>query len=108
MGNDEGTESTTFNGSIPQALMMMNGELVRRACSDGRGRVLGPRGERRGAVATARRFSYLYRAALGRLPGKDETRVCNELLAARDGDVVETLQDVWWAVLNSDEFILVH
>jgi hypothetical protein len=54
------------------------------------------------------KINYLYRAALGRLPGKDETNVCNELLAARYGNVVETLQDVWWAVLNSNEFILNH
>jgi hypothetical protein len=50
----------------------------------------------------------LYRAALGRLPGEDEARVCNELLHARNGNVVATLEDIWWAVLNSGEFILVH
>jgi hypothetical protein len=32
-GNDENGETTTFNGSIPQALMMMNGELMRTATS---------------------------------------------------------------------------
>ena len=30
-GTDENDESTTFNGSIPQALTLMNGELVQRA-----------------------------------------------------------------------------
>ncbi len=30
-GTDEGDEATTFNGSIPQALMMFNGDLVKRA-----------------------------------------------------------------------------
>ena len=25
-GTDEGDETTTFNGTIPQALMMMNGD----------------------------------------------------------------------------------
>jgi hypothetical protein len=106
-GNDEGAESTTFNGSIPQALMMMNGDLVRRACkTDADGflaRVANDAG-----LTNKEKISYLYRAALGRLPGKDETAVCNELLASRRGNVVETLQDVWWAVLNSGEFILVH
>ncbi len=29
-GTDEGDEATTFNGTIPQALMMFNGELVKR------------------------------------------------------------------------------
>lgn len=107
LGNDEGAESTTFNGSIPQALMMMNGELVRRACATDAGGFLA-----RVATAPGRsdreKFQYLYRAALARAPGKDEARVCDELLAAHNGNVVETLQDVWWAVLNSAEFILVH
>ena len=30
-GNDEGEEATTFNGTIPQALMMMNGEMIKMA-----------------------------------------------------------------------------
>ena len=32
-GNDEGEETTNFQGTIPQALMMMNGELLRDALS---------------------------------------------------------------------------
>jgi hypothetical protein len=105
--NDEGTEATTFNGSIPQALTMMNGELVRRACStDSKGFLA--RVANDAELSNKEKINYLYRAALSRLPGKDETNVCNELLAARYGNVVETLQDVWWAVLNSNEFILIH
>ncbi|BBO30827.1 hypothetical protein PLANPX_0439 [Lacipirellula parvula] len=106
-GNDEGTETTSFNGSIPQALTMMNGELVRRACSADSGGFL-DKVANNAELSDREKISYLYRAALGRLPGKDETKVCNELLAARYGNVVETLQDVWWAVLNSNEFILNH
>ena len=30
-GTDEGDEATTFDGSIPQALMLFNGELTQRA-----------------------------------------------------------------------------
>ncbi len=106
-GNDEGTESTSFNGSIPQALTMMNGELVRRACSADSGGFL-DQVANDAELSDREKINYLYRAALGRLPGKDETKICNELLAARYGNVVETLQDVWWAVLNSNEFILIH
>jgi len=106
-GNDEGTESTSFNGSIPQALTMMNGELVRRACSADSGGFL-DQVANDAELSDREKINYLYRAALSRLPGKDETNVCNELLAARYGNVVETLQDVWWAVLNSNEFILIH
>jgi hypothetical protein len=106
-GTDDGAESTTFNGSIPQVLTMMNGDLVRRACSTGSGSFLD-------RIAHDDRFSnrekimYLYRAALARLPTKEETNLCNELLAAREGDVVGSLQDIWWAVLNSNEFVLIH
>jgi len=106
-GNDEATESTSFNGSIPQALTMMNGELVRRACSADSGGFL-DQVANDAELSDREKINYLYRAALGRLPGKDETKICNELLAARYGNVVETLQDVWWAVLNSNEFILIH
>ena len=35
-------------------------------------------------------------------------RSANELLAARGGDVGAALQDIWWALLNSNEFILIH
>jgi hypothetical protein len=107
LGNDEGTESTVFNGSIPQALMMMNGDLVERACKTDAGGFL-DKVANDAELSDREKINYLYRAALSRLPGKDETNVCNELLAARYGDVVQTLQDVWWAVLNSNEFILVH
>jgi hypothetical protein len=107
LGNDEGTEKTTFNGSIPQALTMMNGELVRRAGGTDSGGFLDKvaNNER---LTNREKINYLYLAALSRLPGKDETNVCNQLLASRYGNVVETLQDVWWAVLNSNEFILIH
>ncbi len=106
-GNDEAAESTTFNGSIPQALTLMNGDLVQRACWTDAGGFL-DRVANDGRLTDREKIDYLYRAALGRRPGKDETRTCNELLAARGGDVVETLADVWWAALNSNEFILVH
>jgi hypothetical protein len=54
------------------------------------------------------KINYLYRAAVGRLPSNEERNVCNQLLTLRQGDVSQTLQDVWWAVLNSNEFILIH
>jgi len=34
--------------------------------------------------------------------------IANKLLLARKGDTVAALQDVWWAVLNSNEFIFNH
>ncbi|MCA9236691.1 MAG: DUF1553 domain-containing protein [Planctomycetales bacterium] len=106
-GNDEGTEATTFNGSIPQALTMMNGELVARATRTGGGSFLAKIAGDPG-LTDREKINYLYRAALARTPTREESKACNALLAARGGDVPETLADVWWAVLNSNEFILVH
>ncbi len=36
-GTDDGGEANTFNGSIPQSLMMFNGELIREATSTSSG-----------------------------------------------------------------------
>lgn len=106
-GTDDNAEATTFNGSIPQILTLMNGELMERACRADSGSFL-DRIANDGSLSNREKINYLYRAALGRHPTKPEADMCNELLDARGGDVVGTLQDVWWAVLNSNEFILVH
>jgi len=106
-GTDDQAETTTFNGSIPQALTLMNGDLVRRACSIGSGSFLDKIASDSG-LSNRKKIGYLYRAALSRQPSKEETNICNALLEARDGDVATALQDIWWAVLNSNEFILIH
>ena len=38
-GTDDNDETTTFNGTIPQALMMMNGDLIKKATSDRQGQL---------------------------------------------------------------------
>jgi hypothetical protein len=50
----------------------------------------------------------IYLAALARKPSAKEVAKANELMIARKGDAVGALQDIWWAVLNSNEFILNH
>ena len=105
-GTDEGDDATTFNGSIPQVLMMFNGELVKDATSTGKGGFLdGVAGS--GGKAEAK-ITALYMAALARKPSPKEVSTANALLVARKGDVAGALQDIWWAVLNSNEFIINH
>jgi len=105
-GTDEGDEATTFNGSIPQVLMMFNGDLVKAATAVGKGgfldRVAGS-GEKNAA-----KIDLLYLAALARRPSAREVKVANQMMAARKGDAAAALQDIWWAVLNCNEFILNH
>jgi hypothetical protein len=106
-GTDDGGESTSFNGTIPQALTLMNGPLVTRATGNGRGSMLAWVAENQ-KMNNAEKIRYLYLAALSRRPTKPEVALSNELLAARDGKVGAALQDIWWALLNSNEFILIH
>ena len=106
-GTDDSGEATSFNGSITQVLTMMNGDLIRRASSTGNGSFLDRIAED-SQLTNREKINHLYLAALARTPSRPERKVCNELLHSRDGDVVGSLQDIWWAVLNSNEFILIH
>jgi hypothetical protein len=105
-GTDEGDDATTFNGSIPQVLMMFNGDLIRQATSTGKGGFLDTVAA--GGASPKAKIDALYLAALGRKPSTKEVAAANAILSARRGDVVGALQDVWWAVLNSNEFIINH
>lgn len=105
-GNDEGTEATTFNGSIPQALMLFNGDLTKNATS------LEPGSFLKQLSQTGRspkdRITRLFLAGLARRPTKNEMAIASKLLVARKGNEAEMLQDMWWAILNSNEFIMQH
>jgi histidinol-phosphate/aromatic aminotransferase/cobyric acid decarboxylase-like protein len=115
--NEENTEATTFDGSLPQALAMMNGELVRQATSGKPDTYLSevlrsPDGE----VEKIRRLSL---ATLSRYPTPDELDAIREALrqnvraqtsrnVSAPAAVNEGLRDVFWAYLNASEFIVNH
>jgi hypothetical protein len=105
-GTDEGDDSTTFNGSIPQVLMLFNGELIKTATKLDRGGFLNDVAS--GPLRNRDKINVLYLAALARRPSAVELQEANRLLLARKGEAAEALQDVWWALLNSNEFILNH
>ena len=105
-GTDDGADTTTFNGSIPQVLMMFNGPLIKAATETGNGGFLDAVAA--SGMSNAQKIDMLYQAALARQPTRREVVVANALIGAREGDVTAALQDVWWAVLNSNEFIINH
>ncbi len=105
-GTDEGDEATTFNGSIPQALMLFNGDLVKRATSIKPGSWLYQVSLEHPGMAD--RVNVLFLAGLARKAGADEQKLARQLVRARGGNVPEALQDLWWAILNSNEFILIQ
>jgi hypothetical protein len=106
-GTDDGGETTTFNGTIPQTLMMFNGDMMKRATSSERGSLLEAVADN-SRLNPEQKITYLYFAGLSRKPNSTELGLANQLLKDRRGSLAQALQDVWWAVLNSNEFILNH
>jgi hypothetical protein len=105
-GTEENDEYTTFNGSITQTLMMFNGELMRDATRVDHSSFL-----RSVLVSNDKpnvKISQLFLAALGRRPSGAELQMANQLWLDRKQDSAAALQDIWWAVLNSNEFIMNH
>ena len=107
--NDETEESNSFQGTIPQALMMMNGELMQQAISGKPGSFLGDLCEQAGHQRSPEVFMVdsIYLAALSRHPSPKEMTQARLYLEANP-DSLHVLQDLFWALLNSNEFVLVH
>lgn len=104
--NDENDESTTFNGTIPQALMMMNSELMEKACSIERGSFLFESMSSPGNEV--QKIQELYLAALSRNPTKSEISKVQKMLKSYGNQKLMGYQDLFWALLNSNEFVFIH
>ncbi|MGQ0637482.1 MAG: DUF1549 domain-containing protein [Planctomycetaceae bacterium] len=104
-GTDENDEANTFDGTIPQALMMMNGELMQNALAGGRGGVLHKvLHDKAGPID---KVKLLYLATLTRVPSAREIDAANRILRYAKTPT-EPYQDLYWALLNSNEFIINH
>jgi hypothetical protein len=105
-GNDE--KPTEAQMSILQALVLMNGRLVAGATHLETGRMLtavaeAPFLDRAGRIET------LFLATLSRRPRPEEA-ACTMAHLNREagGDPRKALSDIFWALLNSPEFLLNH
>jgi hypothetical protein len=105
-GTDEGEETTTFNGTVPQALMMFNGDLIKKATAKSKGGLLWQVAN--SDMDNRDRINYLFRAAMARNATDNEYETALQLLVYNQGDGMAAVQDIWWAVLNSNEFIINH
>jgi hypothetical protein len=136
-GTDENDESSSFNGTIPQALLLMNGQLMNNALSGGRGSLISKvlasadgklkdgdapvlksvRARQLAALRAAKaqgknipaKIETLFLVALARKPSEVEMNAFNQVYRdSRYASQTQGLQDVFWAVLNSNEFIINH
>jgi hypothetical protein len=103
-----GSTPTDFKGGIPQALLFMNGSFVGKATTleDSltlRAIVEAP------FLKDAEKVETLYLAAYSRLPRPDEREKLLKLVRAKPDDREATRQayaNIFWALLNSPEFVL--
>jgi hypothetical protein len=101
-GTDECDECSLLDGSFVQTLMMMNGDLTNRATDSQRPNFLN-RVVKADAPGT-HKVRQLFLAAVARTPTGDEMRMAQRLFTTHRAPA-DALEDVWWALLNSSEFV---
>lgn len=104
-GTDEGGESTDFNGTIPQILMMFNGDMIKEATRAESGSVINQLVASGGSPKE--KVGRLFLAGLSRTPTSQESKMAMALIESQS-NLGEGLRDVWWVILNSNEFIFNH
>jgi hypothetical protein len=104
--DDPDSQPTDFQASIQQALMMMNGKFIKEAISSARSATVAAIIDSKRPRSLAKRIEDLYRVALSRNPRPEEARRLLEY--AKGHESKQALRDIFWALLNSTEFILNH
>ena len=106
MGTDEGDETNSFDGDVHQSLVLMNGDLMKQATSITSTSVLGK--IIKSPMPVNNKVDHLFLAAVARYPTANEKKLILALFAKPDVSPEQIFQDIWWALLNSNEFILDH
>ncbi|MEE2780582.1 MAG: DUF1549 domain-containing protein [Planctomycetota bacterium] len=105
-GTDENDEKSTFNGTIPQVLSLFNGDLIQQSIDAESGSFLGEV-IRDGELTPREKMDRLFLAAFSRKSSAKERRWANRAFANHES-ATAAFQDVWWTLLNTNEFILNH
>jgi Protein of unknown function (DUF1549)/Protein of unknown function (DUF1553) len=103
-GDDEGNEMT-FNGTVVQALLLMNGRDVQEELTrkDNNTVLNAMKKNSTGAIENE-----LWLAALGRLPTARERELVTVEAKKTGANAQLFWEDVLWTLLNSNEFVLNH
>lgn len=102
--DEEAPPSADFNGSVQQALLFMNGKLLN-------GAVAAPTSTLTGILDfpadDALKVDALYLRTLSRAPTPAESKRCVEYVGG-PRDKRQAFEDLFWALLNSSEFLFQH
>jgi hypothetical protein len=102
--DDEMAEANSFDGSMPQALMLLNGELTNNGT---RAAEVGVLGEiLRGSRDPATRLEQMFLAVYSRRPTSEERTLLAESL--RRADPRRAFEDIYFALLTSTEAVTNH
>jgi hypothetical protein len=104
-GGNEDDDPAVYSGTIPQALLMMNGALVKSATSGDKGSYLNTVLSNPSYKKDPDRIRALYMAALGRIPTSSEQKNLQGMMS-QYSNPLDAYQDLYWALLNSNEFIV--
>ena len=105
MATDDAMEET-HTGDLRQSLIMMNGDLMKQAVSSQHAGLL--QKVQAAEMKFDKKVEHLFLSALSREPTKREQQAAATILTSGSGNEAAALEDIWWALLNSNEFILDH
>ncbi len=104
---DDGTEFSIFDSTYTQKLEMLSGELIQTATDpENQDGILYRVIESR--MPDEEKVEHLFLASLARRPTPEENAAAMQVVADRPDDTNAALEDLWWALLNSSEFLLDH
>jgi len=102
---DEQEEVSSFEGTIPQALLMMNSMLVNESMRPIPGNTI--HSLTNGKSSTNDKITKLFLAGLTRYPSPTERLYFNRYLREQKHSV-EAWADLLWSLVNSSEFMFIH
>lgn len=107
LGDDPREDDQAIIQSVPGSLIKADDELPRRVFGGDQGSLI-EKVARNEKMSADQKIEHLFQAALARRPSGQELQAARELLKLSPNDQAIGLRDLWWALLNSNEFLLDH
>lgn len=104
--NDDTKSSVQFEGTIPQALFLLNGKLTNEAVQPSHANTI-EKIVSQGNVDTAGKIDQLFLNTLSRHATKAEMDSLLQYVKEKGGKVA-SYEDILWTLLNSNEFLFNH